>query len=72
MASTAKQWCRMCGGESFTTTHGLKVCDQCGGQEEGYIELLSQETIGEVDRTRLIKTSVQDPKEEDKAPPPQG
>ncbi|KAG0730150.1 TATA box-binding protein-associated factor RNA polymerase I subunit B [Chionoecetes opilio] len=51
-----KEQCRVCGGDSFTTTHGLKVCDQCGRQEEHYIELLSQENIGEVDRSRLITT----------------
>lgn len=72
MASSSKQQCRVCGGESFTTTHGLKVCDQCGRQEEHYIELLSQETVGEVDRSRLIKTRMQDPDGEDGAPLPHG
>lgn len=70
MASSSKQQCRVCGGESFTTTHGLKVCDQCGRQEEHYIELLSQETVGEVDRSRLIKTRMHNPDGEDVAPPP--
>lgn len=64
-----KQQCQVCGGESFTTSHGLKVCDQCGRQEEHYIELLSQETLGEVDRSRLIATRLQEHEDEEAAYP---
>ena len=55
----------MCGGDSFTTSHGMRVCDQCGRQEEHYIELLSQETIGEVDRSRLLSTRHKHHEDED-------
>ncbi|MPC23462.1 TATA box-binding protein-associated factor RNA polymerase I subunit B [Portunus trituberculatus] len=68
-----KPQCRVCGGESFTMAQGMKVCDQCGQQEEHFIELLSQENIGEVERSRLLATRLQDPEDEDAAhrPPPE-
>ncbi|XP_063885354.1 TATA box-binding protein-associated factor RNA polymerase I subunit B-like [Scylla paramamosain] len=65
-----KQQCRVCGGESFTMAHGMKVCDQCGQQEEHFVELLSQENIGEVERSRLLTTRLQEPEDEGAAHPP--
>lgn len=67
--------CRVCGGKSFNTAHGLKVCNQCGRQEEHYVELVSQELKEDVNRSRLIMTRIKDPEDSTKqkdAPPPSG
>ncbi|XP_045604232.1 TATA box-binding protein-associated factor RNA polymerase I subunit B [Procambarus clarkii] len=45
--------CRQCGSTSFSIEAGLKICDQCGVEQKGYIELESQELISEVDRSRF-------------------
>lgn len=68
--AAVKQQCQVCGGESFTTSQGLRVCDQCGRQEEHYIELLSQETVGEVDRSRLLTTRLHEHEDEAAQPHP--
>lgn len=50
--------CSECGGTSFSLSGGLMICDQCGVEKQGYIELQSQECISEVDRSRLSKKIV--------------
>lgn len=60
-----KQQCQVCGGESFTVERGMRVCNQCGQQEEHFVELLSQETIGEVDRSRLLTTRLHEPEDDE-------
>lgn len=48
--------CRECGGSSFTVEMGVKMCNQCGMEQVGYMELLSQEAINMVDVSRMTVT----------------
>ena len=48
---------------------GMKVCDQCGQQEEHFVELLSQENIGEVERSRLLNTRLHNLENEEATQP---
>lgn len=32
----------------------MKTCNQCGMEQQGYVELMSEETIGMVDTSRLV------------------
>ncbi|KAK4294310.1 hypothetical protein Pmani_033052 [Petrolisthes manimaculis] len=48
------QLCRECGGSSFTVEMGVKMCNQCGMEQRGYMELQSQESMGCIDTSRMI------------------
>ncbi|XP_071524042.1 uncharacterized protein [Panulirus ornatus] len=54
------QKCRDCEGTSFSVDCGIKICNQCGTEQQGYVELRSEGFLNEVDRSCFIRTREDD------------
>lgn len=54
------QKCRDCDGTSFSVDCGIKICNQCGTEQQGYVELRSEGFLNEVDRSCFIRTREDD------------